>query len=138
MTDSTPPAATLWFALLACAVAVVGVAAVWAGMSLVTRSLCGWMAVIAALDAALLLRLANWPGGRGRALAALAVVVLTVLVAAYFVATAQIGRTLGLRPFEALPRMSLELAALYLRSNAGWVEALWSLSATAVAWRAAR
>lgn len=125
-------------ALVACAVAIVGVAAFWAGVSLVAGGLCAWMAVLAALDAVLLLRLANWPAGRARVVLALVVVALTVLVAGYFIATAQIGRSMGMRPFEALPRMSVDIASLYLRSNLGWIDAVWVALAGIVAWRGAK
>jgi hypothetical protein len=138
VTSRTPSAATLWIALCACTIAIVGVAALWAAISLVLGGSCGWMAILAALDAVLLLRLANWPPGRARALVALGVLALTLPVAGYFLATAQVGRGMGLRPFEALPRMSLELASLYLRANLGWIEALWAAFAGLVAWRGAR
>ena len=138
MNARTLPAANLWLALAACAVAIVGVAAFWAAISLVLGGPCGWMAILAALDAVLLLRLANWPPGRLRILVALGVLALTLPVAGYFLATAQVGRGMGLRPFEALPRMSLELASLYLRANLGWIEALWAAFAGLVARRGAR
>lgn len=125
-------------ALTACVVAVIGVAAVWGGLSLLFPGPCAWMAVVAALDAALLLRLALWPPGPQRAAVAIAVTLATVAVAGYFVATAQIGRAIGLRPFEALPRMSAELALLYAQSNTGWAELLWVAAALVLAWRSAR
>lgn len=133
-----PKPAPRALALTACAVAVIGVAAVWGGLSLLLPGPCAWMAVIAALDAALLLRLAVWPPGPVRGALALAVTAATVAVAGHFVATAQIGRALGLRPFEALPRMSTDLALLYVQSNSGWVELVWVAVALVLAWRCAR
>jgi hypothetical protein len=136
-----PPAASTashWLAISACAVAVVGVAAVWTGVSMIVRGPCAWFAVLAALDAALLLRLANWPPGRSRVALALGVVALTVVCAAYFIATAQIGHAMGMRPYEALPLMSFDLASLYARSNVGWAEGLWLALALVVAWRGAK
>lgn len=138
MPRSSVSATTIPVAFAACAIAVVGIAAAWAGLTLAFGSLCGWIAVLAALDAALLLRLAGWPAGRSRVTLALLVLGATLLLAGYFIATAQIGRAMGLRPFESLPNMSLELAALYLRSNLGWAEAAWSALAAVVAWRSAR
>jgi hypothetical protein len=127
-----------WLAFAACFVAIVGVSAVWAGVSLILAGICAWIAVLAALDAALLLRLASWPSGSGRAALALAVTLATVLVANYFVASAQIGRVMGLRPVEAVTRMSLDLAALYAQSNFGPIEAAWYAAAAVVAWLSAR
>lgn len=130
--------ATLPLALAACAVAIVGVAAVWAGVSLITRTQCAWMAPVAALDAALLLRLATMPAGRVRVALALAVTLLTIVGANFLVASAQIGVSMGLRPVEAVSRMSLELAALHAQSNNGWIEAGWYALALVLAWRCAR
>lgn len=127
-----------WMALAACVVAIIGVGAVWAGVSLVTRNHAGWMSVVAALDAALLLRLAGWPAGRQRVALALAVTALTVVAANFLIATAQIGRAMGMRPFEAIPRMSSELAMLYASTNNGWAELIWVVLALLVAWRLAR
>lgn len=129
---------TLPLALAACAVAIVGVAAVWAGVSLITRTQCAWMAPVAALDAALLLRLATMPAGRVRVALALAVTLLTIVGANFLVASAQIGVSMGLRPAEAVSRMSLELAALHAQSNNGWIEAGWYALALVLAWRCAR
>ncbi len=129
---------TLPLALAACAVAIVGVAAVWAGVSLITRTQCAWMAPVAALDAALLLRLATMPAGRVRVALALAVTLLTIVAANFLVASAQIGVSMGLRPVEAVSRMSLELAALHAQFNNGWIEAGWYALALVLAWRCAR
>jgi hypothetical protein len=104
----------------------------------VTRGPCAWMAPVAALDAALLLRLASWPAGRPRVALVLSVTVLTVLVANFLVASAQIGVTMGMRPVHAVPLMSVELAALYARAHTGWVEAGWYALALVLGWRAAR
>lgn len=137
---STQPVrpASVPLALAACAVAIVGVAAVWAGLSVIARSQCAWMGAVAALDAALLLRLASWPPGRSRVALALTVTVLTILAANFLVAAARIGVSMGLRPVEAVGRMSMELAALYAQSNTGWIEAAWYALALVLAWRGAR
>jgi hypothetical protein len=124
--------------LLASAVAVLGVAAVWAGVAAMTGTQCGWMAPLAALDAALLLRLADWRAGRGRALVALVVTAATVIVGNALVATTLIGRAMGMRPFEAVSRMTLDLAWLHTWSNSGATEAAWYLLALALAWLAGR
>ena len=96
------------------------------------------MAVVAALDAVLLLRLASWPPGRARAAVALGTTLLTVALANYFVAATLIGLSMGMRPFESVPRMSLELAMLYAGSNNGWMELGWTALACVVAWRLGR
>ena len=135
---SQPQTASRPLALIACAVAVVGVAAIWAGISLITHGMSAWMAPFAALDAALLLRLASWPAGRARVTLALVATALTILCANYLVAAAQIGRALGLRPVESVPHMSIELAALYAQSNSGWFEGACYVVAALLAWVFAR
>jgi hypothetical protein len=129
VTPSTPGTATVAIALFAGIAAIAGVAAIWAGIAAITMGQTAWMAIVAALDAALLMRLAGWPGGRSRAALALANAL---------VATAQIGRAMGMRPYDALPAMSVELAALHARSNTGWVELVCYVVAMAIAWRLGR
>lgn len=119
-------------------VAIAGVAAVWSGVSLMLRASCGWMAVVTALDAALLLRLANWPPGRGRAAWTLVITLGTVLVAWYLIAAAQIGLPMGVRPAEAIWKISPGLAWLYAQSNADWGDLAWLLAALGIGWRIGR
>ena len=133
----TSPAATV-FSLLASLAAIAGIAAIWTGISLVTRSNAGWMAVVAALDAALLLRLAGYRRGNDRALFTLIVVLATTALAGFLIATAAIGLPMGLRPYHAVGRMSLELAWLFVQANSGWVELGWLVAASVVAWKAGR
>ena len=137
MTDKKAPAAVP-LALAACAVAILGVAAVWAGASVLLKGMGAGFAIVAALDAVLLLNLANWPRGTRRATVAVTVTLLTILVAQYFVATANIGVVMGLRPYESLPLMSLDLAWLYAVNNTGPFEWACYAIALAVAWAMAR
>lgn len=134
MSENSAPAATKPLALFACVVAVLGVAAVWAGASVLLRGVAAWFAIVAALDAILLLRLANWPRGASRTALAVGVTVATILVAQYFVATAHIGVVMGLRPFESLPLMSGELAWLYSQHNTGVFEWVCYAIAVVLAW----
>lgn len=137
MTDKNAPAAVP-LALAACAVAVFGVAAIWAGASVLLHGGAAWFAIVAALDAVLLLRLANWPRGARGAAVTMTVTLLTILVAQYFVATARIGVVMGLRPFESLPLMSFDLAWLFARNNTGAFEWACYAIALGVAWAMAR
>ena len=126
------------FALLIALVVIAGLAAIWAGLSLVVGNNAGWMALVAAIDAVLLLRLAGYPRGTDRALFALLVTLATCAAAGFLIATARIGLAMGLRPVEAIGRMSLELGWLYVESNAGWVELGWLAAACVLAWRFGR
>jgi hypothetical protein len=126
------------FALVLSLVVVAGIAAIWAGFSLVLGSHAGWMALVAAADAALLLRLAGFPGGQQRAALAVAITLATAAFAGYLIATTRIGMAMGLRPADAIGRMSLELGWLYVESNAGWIELGWLAAACVLAWRFGR
>lgn len=129
---------TFAIAALAGIAAIAGIAAVWAGLAAITANQTAWMSLVAALDAALLMRLAGWPGGTSRACVATAITLLTIVVANGLVATALIGRAMGMRPYDALSGMSLELAALHARSNTGAIELACYLVAIALAWRLGR
>lgn len=127
-----PITPSTWFwVVLSSTVAVLGLAAVWAGVSVHFRSPCSWMLVVVAVDAALLLRLAGLPAGRVRLLLTAVVTVLTVIAAALLVSAAQIGLGMGLPPNEALPALSPGLVWLYLQAQLGWLDALWLLPAAA-------
>ena len=93
--------AALGLLLLGCA----GAAAAWALVAVALDRQCGWMAVVAAIDAALLLRLARMPSGAGRALLAVAGTALAIALANWWIAGAQIGQMVGLLPWYAIPRM---------------------------------
>jgi hypothetical protein len=118
--------------------AVAGVAAIWSGLTVLRGDPCGWMAIVAALDAALLLRLASFPPGRERAAFAVAITLATVAAAAFLFATAHVGLLLGMRPSESVWKMSVGLARLYVQANTGWVELAWVAAAVAIAWRSSR
>jgi len=119
-------------------VAVLGLAAVWAGLSVHFQSLCAWMLVVVALDAALLLRLAGVPAGPRRVLLALIVTTLTVAAATLLISAARIGMGMGVAPPEAIQRLSPGLITLYLSAQLQWADALWLLPAGFLGWRLAR
>ena len=142
MSERTSPAPLSPFALVLLLVVTVvitaGLSAVWAGVAAITGGIASWMTVIAALDAALILRLASHPPGRRRAALAVGITLLTVLAAAVLVSAAKIGMSLGMRPAESLGRLSWDLVQLYVGANVGWLDGLWLLSGCALAWRAGR
>src|SRR5690606_21797206 len=105
--DTAPAAhAMLWpktCALLL--IASAGVAAVWvlAADRLATQS--SWMAVIAAVDAAWLLHLCRVRAGTSRALAGTLATALAIALANWGIAAVQVGRPMGLVPWEAVLRL---------------------------------
>src|SRR5690606_4626964 len=80
----------------AVAAGVLGVAALWLAAALSLAAMCGWMALVAALDMAFMLRLAVMAPGRARAWTALAGTVLAIAVSARLAPAAHIR--LALRP----------------------------------------
>jgi len=136
--DRRPSLAIRFLALLAGMAAIAGVAAVWMGVSVMLRGPCSWMAVVAALDAALLLRLASFPPGRERAAIAVAITAATVIFAGFLFATAHVGLLMGMRPSESVWKMSPGLALLYVQANTGLFDLAWVLGALGLAWRTGR
>src|SRR5690606_4929499 len=67
MTPINPPPRP-WVAVLLLMLGIAGCAALWVLVSMATGRVCSWMAVVAALDAALLLRLAQVRAGPWRSL----------------------------------------------------------------------
>lgn len=124
--------------LLSSVVAVLGLAAVWAGVSLHFRSPSLWMLTVVTLDAALLLRLAGLPPGRLRLICVALVSVLTVAASVLLVSASQIGMGMGMPAQYALPALSPGLISLYLQTQLGWLDALWLLPAVWLGWRIGR
>lgn len=98
--------ATLGLLLLASA----GIAAAWALLSLVTGRQCSWMALAAAIDAAVVLRLMRVHAGMARASASVVATMLAVALANWWIASGQIGRNFGLLPWASSLRLGPDYA----------------------------
>lgn len=90
--------------------ATAGIAAFWALVSLVTGKQCSWIAMMAAGDAALILRMMRSPPGTGRAATALVSTALAIGLANWWIAAGQIGRSLGLLPWDSSLRIGPDYA----------------------------
>jgi hypothetical protein len=115
---SARPARRLAPALLApglVALGSCGFAAVWILLAFARDRQCSWMAVFAAIDAVLLLRLARMPAGWLRVLAAVAATALSIVLANWGIAAAQVGKAMGLLPWES----ALKLGPQYAWTLAG-------------------
>ena len=83
------------------ALGTAGSAAAWILIALALDRQCSWMAVVAALDAAVMLRLGSHrPGWLRSALAVMATLV-SILLANWGIAAAQLGTGLGMLPWES-------------------------------------
>lgn len=137
--DSRP--APLGWLLLCTGVALVaaaGLSALWTIFALATASLAGWMACVAGIDAALLLRLSGRPSDRARARASILVYLFSVAASVYVVGAARLGSGLGLQPLEALERISPGLVQLYLLSNDTPWDWFWLGIGAVLSWRLGR
>lgn len=110
-------------------IGVLGLAAGWTGAALLTREQCGWIALIAALDAAVMLRLANFPSGRLRAALALGMTLIAIALANYFIVAARLGARMGFEPAESVRMLSLDMAWLL----AGYANSAWDLAFVGIA-----
>jgi len=83
---------------------------IWVLLALYLGRQSGWMALLAALDAAVLLRFAGVrPGSRRALVAALATMAMAAL-ANWFIIASQLGFVLGLLPWESALRLGFSHA----------------------------
>jgi hypothetical protein len=86
-------------------------ALLWMLLALYLGRPCGWMAVPSALASTQILRLGGMPRGWSRATFAVLGALLTITLANWGIAAAQIGASLGLNPWDS---------ALKLGANYAW------------------
>ncbi|WP_295363479.1 hypothetical protein [Arenimonas sp.] len=115
-----------------------GMVALWLAVFLSVRSVSGWLALLAALDLALLLRLSGQPAGPARAWAAVAGTALAIVLSYWFVAAMIMGLPLGLRPLDAASRIGPVLAGELIRHATSAWDIAWAALALPLAWRLAR
>jgi hypothetical protein len=111
-----------WLLAIATTIAgVLGVVTVWVTLALWTDLACGWMALIAAVDHAVLLRLVRAPAGGPRVWLAVAATCATILAAAWLIVAGQLGAALGMQPLASALRLGPVLAWEYTRLGfGGW------------------
>ena len=83
---------------------------VWMLLALYLGRPCGWMAVAGALACALMLRLGGMPRGWPRAAFAVLGTLLTIALVNWGIASAQIGASLGLNPWDSALKMGSDYA----------------------------
>ena len=114
--------------------ASLGVAAIWGGIALFRGGTSAWMAPVAAIDVAILLRLAGIARSRQRVVASLLITGCTILAGGFTVAALRIGAAFGTLPHEALYKIGPGLAITWWQLNiSGWDMAL-LLLAMPLAW----
>ncbi len=115
LTWSDNLAAFSWFTRwllsgLALAVGILGISAVWLALAMLSGLPCSWLALFAAADMALMLRLTQTPPGWPRRLAAALATALAIAISQWFIAATYIGQSLGLAPLDSASRLGPVLA----------------------------
>lgn len=123
-------------AIASCLAAAAGIAAIWAAVTVALHNTAGWMALLAALDVIGVLTLTGSTRGSARAALAGLATVLSLGLAWWFIAAAQMARTMGMHPFASLQRMGSTLALDLALASQGAVEIAFAIASVllAIAW----
>jgi hypothetical protein len=112
---------------------ILGMAAVWTLVAVIVDRQCAWMAVLAAADIALLLRIGRAAPGLPRAFANLAATVAVIAIANWCIAAAQMGGPMGLPMTESLQRIGPDLVRTLLSLATQPMDLAWYAIAAIVA-----
>jgi len=117
-----PPASNLsrWLLpVIALLVGNSGITIVWVAVAILSGRPCGWLALVAAAEVVLLLRLTQAPAGYVRAVVAVFACALAIAVTLWMIAATQMGFVFRLGPIESAlklgPVLAWELTRLTLR-----------------------
>jgi hypothetical protein len=137
MTDSAVRRAR-WLAPALLVLATLGCAAAWILVSLAVGRQSSWMAVVAAVDAAILLRVARVPPGALRAASGAVATLATIALANWGIAAGEVGRALGMLPWEAAARLGPHYAWTLAGLANGPADCTWLAAALLLAVFASR
>ena len=96
------------------------------------------MALLAALEAAWMLRLGGMPAGWPRSLLAVLATVAMIVAVQWLVASAHIGAQMGLAPWQAAPKMGANYVWTLTQLANTWRDLAWLALAPLLALWAAR
>ncbi|AOH35123.1 MAG: hypothetical protein GX761_10510 [Gammaproteobacteria bacterium] len=122
-----------WLTVLLLSLGIAGCAALWVLVSMATGRVSSWMSVVAALDAALLLRMAQVRPGAGRAFWGVVATVACIALSLWVVVAGLLGRMLGLTPWEAATRMGSYHAWTLVQTTHGAADAAWLVAGVVIA-----
>jgi hypothetical protein len=106
---------------------VLGADAVWVLLAVASNRPCSWMALLAAVDVALLLRLTGAPPGAARVTVAVLATALAVALAQWLIVATQLGIVLGLQPLDSALRLGPALARQLLHLSLDRGDLAWLL-----------
>jgi hypothetical protein len=112
--------------------------AAWAAIAVLVGSQASWMAPLAALDAAWLLRLGGAPKGWTRVVLAIGATALTIGMANWSIASTYMGGVMGLPFLDSALRLGPDLAWTLLKLANGPADLAWLAAALLLAAVAAR
>ncbi len=127
-----------WMSWLLLSVAVLGFAAIWVLLGAYTGRQHSWMAVLAALDVAWVLRLGGWRPGAVRLALGVAGTAAAVALANWWLIASHLGAMLGLQPWESAMRLGSGLAWTLAQLANGSADLAWIAVALVVAAVASR
>lgn len=112
---------------------IAGFTALWVTLGSFNARLNSWMAVLAALDIVLMLRLGRWPAGPGRRVTAVVATTVIVVAANWGIIAANLGHMLGLMPVESAFKLGVQHAWVLARLANGPLDLVWIAVALVVA-----
>ena len=127
-----------WIAPALLLIGSTGFAAAWVLVAFARDQQCSWMAVLAAVDAVVLLRIARLPSGVARMAFAVGATAFTIALANWGIAAAQIGRSVGLLPWESMMKLGAFHAWVLVNLANPPIDLLWLGASLVVAAVAAR
>jgi hypothetical protein len=131
---STPSLLAMFLLVAGC----IGFAAAWVLVAFARDRQSSWMALLGALDAVFLLRLGRMPAGATRSLLAVGGTALTIVLANWGIAAAQIGRSMGMLPWESIGKLGPFYAWTLANLANPPVDLLWLVAALVLAAIASR
>ena len=99
-----------WLALVMLLLGGLCFAVVWVMLSVYLGKPFGWMAVLGALDAAVMLRLGGMRRGMARVLLAVLATAAIIVLANWGTAATQIGFAMGLNPWDSALKLGMDYA----------------------------
>ena len=138
MPATSPTPRARWLAPLLLLLGSVFFTLIWIMLALYLERPCTWMAVLGAIDAALILRFAGMPAGWARAAWAMLATALMIALANWGIAATQMGMSMGLNPGDSAMKLGMGHAWTLLGLANHAIDLVWMGVALVVAAIAAR
>ena len=122
-----------WFALCLLALGCAGFAAAWTAVAMLSGAQCAWMAPLAALDAAWLLRLGGAKPGMARMWLGIMATAVTIVLANWSIVAANLAGMMGLDFLGSALRLGPSLAWTLSGLANGVDELAWMAAALVLA-----